>query len=69
LRRDDWCEVCNIISILAILSHVPASGGFGRRINFGSIDARLHSADIFHCSANDCHNLRSFLLASRAEMI
>jgi hypothetical protein len=53
---------------MAIRPHMPANVGFGR-INFGSIDARLHSADICHCSANDCHNLRSFLLASRAEMI
>jgi len=69
LRRDYRCEVRKIVSILAVLPHVPANVGFGRRINFASIDARLHSADIFHCSANDCHNQRSFLLASRAEMI
>jgi len=48
---------------------MPANVGFSRRINFDSINARLHSADIFHRSANDCHNVRSFLFASRAEMI
>jgi hypothetical protein len=55
--------------VLAIFAHVSANGGFGRRINFASMDARFHSADIFHCSANDCRNLRSFRSACRAETI
>jgi hypothetical protein len=25
-------------------------------------------SDVFHCAANDCHNLRSFLFANLAEM-
>jgi hypothetical protein len=54
---------------LAILDHVPADIRFRRGIDFGAINPSLHSADVGQCSANDSHNLRSFLLASRAEMM
>jgi hypothetical protein len=46
---------------------VSTNVGFDRCSNFCSIYARFHSADVFHRSANDCHNLRSFLFADLAE--
>jgi len=58
LRRDYWREFRKNALGLTILSHVPTNVGFGRSSNFCSNNARLHSTAVFHCVANDCHNLR-----------
>jgi hypothetical protein len=44
--------------------HVTSDISFGGRIELRTIDARLSPPDLFHCTANDCHDLRSFLLVA-----
>jgi hypothetical protein len=55
--------------VLILLAHVSPDVGFGCRINFRTVDAWLQPPDVLHCSTNECHDFRSFLLASRADMM
>jgi hypothetical protein len=69
LWRDNSRETGENSLVLILLAHVSPDVGFACRINFGTVDAWLQPPDVLHCSTNECHDFRSFLLASRADMM
>ena len=55
------CSSRILFSVAALLMFCPLA--------FGTVDAWLQPPDVLHCSTNECHDFRSFLLASRADMM